>query len=62
MNRFLCIAFTLLCMANAFGQDRVITKDDDVFEAYRIDVGSNYVYYTKEDKENAVVQMQETYR
>ena len=56
MNKFLCFAFTLLCMANAFSQDRVITKDGDVFEAYRIDVGSNYVYYTKEDKEDAVVQ------
>ena len=56
MNKFLCFAFTLLCFANAFGQDRVITKNGDVFEAYRIDVGSNYVYYTKEDKEDAVVQ------
>lgn len=56
MNKFLCFAFTLLCFANAFGQDRVITKNGDVFEAYRIDVGSNYVYYTKEDKEEAVVQ------
>ena len=52
MNKFLFFAFTLLCFANAFGQDRVITKNGDVFEAYRIDVGSNYVYYTKEDKEN----------
>ena len=56
MNKFLCFAFTLLCFANAFGQDRVSTKDGDVFEAYRIDVGSNYIYYTEEDKEDAVVQ------
>lgn len=56
MNKFLFFAFTLLCFANAFGQDRVITKDGDVFEAYRIDVGSNYIYYTEEDKEDAVVQ------
>ena len=27
-----------------------------MFEAYRIDVGSNYIYYTEEDKEDAVVQ------
>lgn len=39
-----------------FAQDRVITKDGDVFDAYRIDIGSTFVYYTKEDKDNAALQ------
>lgn len=56
MNRFFCLVYTLLCFANAIAQDRVITKEGDVFDAYRIDVGSTYIYYTMEDKEDAVVQ------
>ena len=45
-----------LCTGGAFAQDRVITKDGDVFEAYRIDIGGTYVYYTKEDKDDVALQ------
>ena len=45
-----------LCTGSAFAQDRVITKDGDVFEAYRIDIGDTYLYYTKEDKDDTVLQ------
>ena len=56
MKRLYLTVLTPFCFLNMFGQDRVITKEGDVFEAYRIDVGSTYVYYTKEDKEDAFVQ------
>ncbi len=56
MKRLSIIAFMFLCTGGAFAQDRVITKDGDVFEAYRIDIGGTYVYYTKEDKDDAALQ------
>lgn len=56
MKRLSIIAFMFLCTGSAFAQDRVITKDGDVFEAYRIDIGDTYLYYTKEDKDDTVLQ------
>ncbi|MGN0213328.1 MAG: hypothetical protein ACI4AH_00790 [Muribaculaceae bacterium] len=49
-------AFALLCVGNMFAQDRVITKEGDVFDAFRLDIGGNYIYYTNEDKDDAAVQ------
>ena len=46
----------LICVIHVCAQDRVITKDGDVFDAYRLDIGGTYIYYTKEDNENADVQ------
>lgn len=37
-------------------QDRVITKEGDVMEVYRVDVGSTFIYYTLEDKDDAPLQ------
>lgn len=56
MKRFCFIAFAFLYTCYAFAQDRVITKDGDVFDAYRIDIGNTFVYFTKEDKDDAAVQ------
>lgn len=56
MKRLSIIMFAFLCAGSVFAQDRVITKDGDVFEAYRIDIGGTYVYYTKEDKDDATLQ------
>ena len=39
-----------------WAQDRVITKEGDVMEVYRVDVGSTFIYYTLEDKEDAPLQ------
>lgn len=56
MKTLSIIALVLLCAGHAFAQDRVITKEGDVFNAYRIDIGGTYIYYTKEDKEGAALQ------
>lgn len=55
MKRLSIIVFAFLCTGSAFTQNKVITKDGDVFDAYRIDIGNTFVYYTKEDKDDAVV-------
>ena len=39
-----------------WAQDRVITKEGDVMEVYRVDVGSTFIYYTLEDKDDAPLQ------
>lgn len=36
-----------------WAQDRVITKEGDVMEVYRVDLGSTFIYYTLEDKDDA---------
>ena len=36
----------LLCTVCTFAQDRVITKNGDVFDAYRVNIGNTYVYPT----------------
>lgn len=46
----------LLCTTCTFAQDRVITKNGDVFDAYRVDIGNTFVYYTTEDKDEAALQ------
>ena len=46
----------LLCTVCTFAQDRVITKNGDVFDAYRVDIGNTFVYYTTEDKDEAALQ------
>ena len=39
-----------------WAQDRVITKEGDVMEVYRVDLGSTFIYYTLEDKDDAPLQ------
>lgn len=56
MKRINAIMVALICVIHVCAQDRVITKDGDVFDAYRLDIGGTYIYYTKEDNENADVQ------
>lgn len=56
MKRLSVLGLALSMSSFCFAQDRVITKDGDVFDAYRIDIGSTFVYYTKEDKDNAALQ------
>lgn len=54
------ILSTLALMLCSWGftsaQDRVITKEGDVMEVYRVDVGSTFIYYTLEDKDDAPLQ------
>lgn len=56
MKRISFIIFMLLCTTCTFAQDRVITKNGDVFDAYRVDIGNTFVYYTTEDKDEAALQ------
>lgn len=43
----------MLAMAPAMAQDKLITKDGDVIEAFRIDIGGSSIYYRLEDSDNA---------
>lgn len=55
--RILSILALMLCSWGfTWAQDRVITKEGDVMEVYRVDVGSTFIYYTLEDKEDAPLQ------
>ncbi len=52
--RILPILALMLCnWGFTWAQDRVITKEGDVMEVYRVDVGSTFIYYTLEDKDDA---------
>lgn len=46
----------LCCWGFTWAQDRVITKEGDVMEVYRVDLGSTFIYYTLEDKDDAPLQ------
>ena len=48
--------FALLCANVVYSQDRLITKDGDVIDAYRIDIANTCIYYVKENNINAPVQ------
>lgn len=57
---YMRILFTIALMLCNWGftwaQDRVITKEGDVMEVYRVDLGSTFIYYTLEDKDDAPLQ------
>ncbi|MDR0988905.1 MAG: hypothetical protein LBM06_05535 [Prevotellaceae bacterium] len=40
----------------AQAQDKLITKDGEVIQAYRIDIGGNAIYYRLEDSDQAAIQ------
>lgn len=42
--------------ATMMAQDRIITKSGDVVEAYRVDIGSSFIYYTNADNDDAALQ------
>ena len=50
------LALMLCSWGFTWAQDRVITKEGDVMEVYRVDVGSTFIYYTLEDKDDAPLQ------
>ena len=50
------LALMLCSWGFTWAQDRVITKEGDVMEVYRIDLGSTFIYYTLEDKDDAPLQ------
>lgn len=47
------LALMLCYWGFTWAQDRVITKEGDVMEVYRVDLGSTFIYYTLEDKDDA---------
>lgn len=56
MRRLFTIALMLCNWGFTWAQDRVITKEGDVMEVYRVDLGSTFIYYTLEDKDDAPLQ------
>ena len=50
------LALMLCSWGFTWAQDRVITKEGDVMEVYRVDLGSTFIYYTLEDKDDAPLQ------
>lgn len=53
MKKILLPFLALFAAGSAFAQDRIITKEGDVLEAYRVDVGTTFIYYTSEDSDSA---------
>lgn len=50
---FLLMFLVLFCVK---AQDRIITTDGDVIQAYRVDIGGNAVYYKLDDTDDASLQ------
>lgn len=56
MKTYLITIIAFFSACHLYAQDRIITNQGDVFEGFRIDIGSSYIYYTLEDKDDAPLQ------
>lgn len=53
MKNIILTVILFLCASTTFAQDKIITKDGDVINAYNVDIGSTSVYYKTSEKVDA---------